>query len=263
MDSPLTVNETDVRDIVRLLGDVAVLEGTLNEKRFALMTGLCSLIGADAWAWSIAAETRPGAHPAFSICLMDGIPENKFGSLLKAVEHPEMADLQIPFMSEFAKSGPQFTRIRHQFVDEARFRDCGALELWHQAGIDSLILSARHTRCGSVTAIGIYREVGRPAFSERESRIAHIVLSEVDWLHEDVMPNHPDEGVASLSPRLRQVLNFLLTGKTRKEIATELDLSIHTLGDYIKEIYQRFGVRSHPELLRRFFEGDGGDAPTP
>ncbi len=260
MSSP-AVEESDVRQVVRLLAEVAVLPGSLNEKRAALMTGLARLIDADAWAWSVAAETRPGAHPAFSLCLIDGIPEKRFGALLRAVEHPEMAALQTGFMEEFAKIGPQLTRLLHQFVDVKRFTECGAAALWHEAGIDSLILSARHTRSGPATAIGIYRAVGRPAFTERESRLAHIVLSEVDWLHEDVLPNHPDEGVASLSPRLRQVLNCLLTGMTRKEIAGELNLSVHTLGDYVKQVYQRFGVRSHPELLRRFFQGDGGDTP--
>lgn len=58
----------------------------------------------------------------------------------------------------------------------------------------------------------------------------------------------------SLSPRLRETLNHLLNGLPRKLIADEMSLSIHTLNDYVREIYARFGVHSHAELLRLFRE---------
>jgi DNA-binding CsgD family transcriptional regulator len=40
---------------------------------------------------------------------------------------------------------------------------------------------------------------------------------------------------------------------------TLVDLSIHTVGDYVKDIYRAFGVQSHAELMRRFTGGDNSD----
>lgn len=255
-----TISEDDARAIVRLLGDVAVLEGTLNDKRSALMTGLADLVKADAWIWCVPAHTVPGAHPALAVFLKGGFRDEEYGALLKALEHPDMGPLQESFAREFVAQDAQFTRLRQQIVTDEEFLATEVAPLWKAANFGPLILSARPKADGRVSAIGIYRHYDRPAFTERESKIAHILLSEVGWLHEE-MPRLPEGEVISLSPRLRQVMNCLLVGKSRKEIAGQLGLSVHTLGDYIKQIYQRFGVRSHPALLRKFFIGDGGDTP--
>lgn len=253
--------EEDVREMVRLLGEIVVSDAPLNEKRFSLVSGLCQIIDADAWIWSIASDFRTRGLPVYSMFLMDGIPPSSLGAIVEAAEHPEMKSMQAPFLEVFDRCRGQLTRICPQFVGEERFYSSEAGRIWLKSGFDSNILSARRTLVGDVTTVGLFRRRERTPFTERESRIAHIVLSEVAWIHEQVMPGHSNEGVLSLTPRLRQVLNCLLGGKTRDEIAFELGLSIHTVGGYIKEVYLRFGVRSHPELMRRFFAGDGGDSP--
>lgn len=255
------IDEEDVREMVRLLGYIVVSDAPLNEMRFSLVTGLCRIIDADAWIWSIASDFRSDGLPVYSMFMMDGIPPISLGPILEAAEHPEMKRMQSPFLEEFDRCRGQLTRICPQFVGEGRFYASEAGRIWLKSGFDSNILSARRTLCGDVTTLGLFRRRERPLFTERESKIAHIVLSEVAWIHEQVMPGHSSEGILSLSPRLRQVLNFLLSGRTRDDIASELELSAHTVGDYIKEVYLRFGVHSHPQLLRRFFEGDGGDRP--
>ena len=45
--------ESDVRAIVRLLGEITMARGSLAAAKEQLMTGLCALIGADAWIWGI------------------------------------------------------------------------------------------------------------------------------------------------------------------------------------------------------------------
>ena len=255
------INEEDVRAIVRLLGDIAILDGSPNDKRMSLMAGLCDLIDADAWLWGVASNPTPGERPAWSIFLNSGFSGGEFGSVVEALEHPDMAKIQEPFFEAFREAKPQLTRLRQQIVDNEVFLKTDAAKVWRKAGFGPVILIARNADGGQISSLGIYRRFDRPLFDERQSKIAHIILSEVAWLHENTFPNHPDEGVSSLSPRLRQVLNCLLAGRSRKEIADDLGLSLHTVGDYIKSIYPSFGVRSHPELMLKFFRGDGGDTP--
>jgi DNA-binding NarL/FixJ family response regulator len=40
-------------------------------------------------------------------------------------------------------------------------------------------------------------------------------------------------------------------GKTNKEAAAELFLSVHTVEDALKRVYRKLGVRSRTELARR------------
>ncbi len=257
-----TIDESDARAIVRLLGDVAAIDGTLNDKRLELMTGLLDLIDADAWVWGVAGMSRPdGSNPPHSIFLTGGFADGEFIPVLKAMEHPDMEQICRPFYTELKETETHLTRLQQQIDPADHLADSNARKLWEKTDFGPVILSSRPTRSGEVSSLVIYRRRNRPLFSPRESKIAHILLSEVWWLHESTFQDYPAEGVAGLSPRLRQVMNCLLLGSTRKEIAHDLDLSVHTLGGYIKEIYHRFGVRSQTQLIRRFLSGDGGDTP--
>ena len=55
-----------------------------------------------------------------------------------------------------------------------------------------------------------------------------------------------------LPPRLQQVLNLLLEGKSMKEIATRLKIARNTVHVYATEVYRRFGVHGHVEPLAHF-----------
>jgi DNA-binding CsgD family transcriptional regulator len=56
-----------------------------------------------------------------------------------------------------------------------------------------------------------------------------------------------------LSPRERQVTEMLLRGLPIEEIAAELWISRHTVRDYTKAIFAKFGVGSRPELTAMLF----------
>jgi DNA-binding CsgD family transcriptional regulator len=56
----------------------------------------------------------------------------------------------------------------------------------------------------------------------------------------------------ALSPRLERTLRGLLQGQSEKQIAMELDVSVHTVHEYVKELHRRLGVNSRGELLARF-----------
>jgi DNA-binding CsgD family transcriptional regulator len=51
----------------------------------------------------------------------------------------------------------------------------------------------------------------------------------------------------SLTNRERQVLQYLIAGKSRKEIAAEMHLSEDTVRSYLRSLYEKLGVRSQVE----------------
>ncbi|MEP4079116.1 response regulator transcription factor [Haloferula sp.] len=253
------INESDARAMVNLLGEVAMMEASRNDRRVALIDKLSQLVNADAWLWFTAAHTIAGEQPAHAVILKSGFSDEQYSLMMKAAEQPDMNRLTAPFFADFTQAGRHITRLRQQIDPENFFEQSDVYPIWKQADIAPLILSACPTSDGQVSMIGLYRRFDQPLFDERESRIAHIVLSEISSLHEAISPADLNDGVAGLSPRLRQVLNCMLQGYSRKEIAANLELSIHTVGDYVNELYNRFDVHTQTGLVRRFLVGDGGD----
>lgn len=57
---------------------------------------------------------------------------------------------------------------------------------------------------------------------------------------------------AELSPREREVLDGLAEGQAYKQIADKLDVSIHTVRNYIRRIYEKLHVRSSAEAVAKY-----------
>ncbi|MCB1134259.1 MAG: helix-turn-helix domain-containing protein, partial [Verrucomicrobiae bacterium] len=133
--------------------------------------------------------------------------------------------------------------------------------LWKQADIRSFMLSAWPLKNGGFSGIGLYRNAERPEFDERECRIAHILLSEIPWLHAAGEPEGDDRGLFPLTPKQRTTLNLLIQGWPREKIACHLAISANTLHGYVKNLFRHFRVSSQSELIARFRIGDGGDRP--
>jgi DNA-binding NarL/FixJ family response regulator len=58
-----------------------------------------------------------------------------------------------------------------------------------------------------------------------------------------------------LPPRARATLDLLLVGLQDKEIASSLDLSVHTVREYVKMIYRVYGVHSRSVLIASLRRG--------
>lgn len=259
--SEFTLPESDVRALVRLLGEVTLARSSLADSRAQLMVGLCALIKADAWIWGV------GQHelnqPPFYVSYDRGnIDDERFAQLMNAVNHAEMERFTRPFTEELARTGAHLTRLRQQINPDDSFIGSQAEQAWLKANIGPVMLSCKPLPDGGFSSIGVYRNANQPLFTERESRITHILLSEVPWLHLQGWPNERGQSAAQLAPRMRTMLNLLIEGWSRKRIAAELGLSLHTVHDYVKQIYVHFGVHSQAELLVRFTKGNGGDTPS-
>ncbi|MDF1755603.1 MAG: LuxR C-terminal-related transcriptional regulator [Verrucomicrobiales bacterium] len=81
----------------------------------------------------------------------------------------------------------------------------------------------------------------------RKENVAKL-FSELPQLFE----TEEDTFAKDIPPHLEAVLKQLLDGFDRKKIASNLNLSIHTVGGYTKEIYRHFGVHSQAELICKF-----------
>jgi len=250
--------EKDVRALVRILGATVEISGA-NEQRSYLMRRLAELIGADFWIWGVSPLMEAGKQPVYLFHHNGGFDSPRMARFLEAVEHPDTGEMTIPIIRAMAESGGQVTRSRGQIIPDERFMMSPARPYWEVADIGPLMLSIRPLPGYGISVVGFYRRPEAAAFGTRETKIAHIVLTEVPWLHHVNLPHQAAASAPQLPPRCRLVLNHLVLGRTRREIAEDLQVSVQTVNDYLKRIYRHFGVHSQSELIARFTRGNGGD----
>ena len=250
--------------MVRLVAEVAGLRGDHTSSKRYLMNGLKELIEADSWVWALG-YLDPSRPPVYASYLHEGFDDERFARYLQAIEHPGMKVLTGPFTRELMERNAHHTRTREQ-IDHTRTRQpidhpgdsaavAAADELLLAADIAPILVSARPINGECVSIIGLYRRADQPGFSERDRKVAHILLTEAFWLHAEGWPEDFGAKTPELSRQRRLVLNLLLEGHSRKMIADQLKLSIHTVSGYVKDVYSNFKVQSHAELMRRFTRG--------
>jgi DNA-binding CsgD family transcriptional regulator len=164
-----------------------------------------------------------------------------------------------------AASVEHTTRTREQLAPDAEWYGSPLFERFRApADLDDLLFSYYPIGRNLLSGIGLHRRLGAPRFGARERCLAHLVMSQVDWLHRAETDVPAADHVDALSARQRQVLLRLLTGQGKKQIARGLEISEHTVNDHVKALHAHFNVTSRGELLSKFIAGGGGTgAPTP
>lgn len=255
-----TVPEADVRQMIRLLGEVARGRGSIEGKKRLLMDGLCRLIDADAWSWIVSRAAEDNDNPAIAAFLYGGLTNVEVGRYAQLMQDRNNTPIEYSALNALRQTHDRFTRSWDQLVTPEEWYGPKNRPIIDQLGFEHVLYAVKILDGdGLFSGISMKRRIGRPNFTDRERRIAHIVTGEVDWLHYDKNLDVVTREVRPLSPRLRTVLTLLVDGKSVKEVASQLNLSSHYISDCTKRLYRHFGVNSRPELLRHFMSGDGGD----
>jgi DNA-binding NarL/FixJ family response regulator len=69
---------------------------------------------------------------------------------------------------------------------------------------------------------------------------------------QSLQSHRPADDTVELSPREREVLDGLAEGQAYKQIADKLNVSIHTVRNYIRRIYEKLHVRSSAEAVAKY-----------
>ncbi len=245
----------DVEQIVRLVSEAAdpTVELPVPERKRMLLEGVAKLVGADIWLWHITVfnSSVPGDTMATNLInggwISEQEPANFFGALLNPELRPSIARL-------YDSCREHHVTLNRESLPQAE--DWLAVDTtWSSIGISHFLTSFYPLGENAISVVGFYRRLGKPAFTGRDRALAHVVISQVDWLHRHGVDVPAKDKVPRLSTRERQVMALLLGGDSIKEVSRKLELSEHTVGDYVKEIYRHFSVNSRAELLSHFIAG--------
>lgn len=158
-----------------------------------------------------------------------------------------------PSMPRLASSmrAPTCTFVREQLLGDRDWYETEHVQDFRRvARVDSFIYSAHSDGGDTARSISLHRAWGDRAFSERERRLVDLFHRECAFLHAKRSAVNPAL-LRDLSPRLRDTLLALASGRSEKQIAADLKLSPHTVHEYVKALYKRFQVQSRSELLAR------------
>ncbi len=257
------VDESDVRAIVRLVSHAARADGGLPGQKRRLVEGLADLIGADRFMWNV---TRFDPDGIAALSLLHNWSEAEFAAISEwSYQTPDNDFNRAVGQLISEQPGLPWTRTMEQVTSADWWQQQCALSEAARRMRSSTQLFCCHpipSHPDTLSMLGLHRDEGRETWTAREARIAHIVFTEVAWLHaDDAVPAEDGSGITPLPPRLQTVLTLLIDGRVPKEIAQSLSLSVHTVRTYIRDLYAHFDVSGRPELLRRFMTGDGGDRP--
>jgi len=120
---------------------------------------------------------------------------------------------------------------------------------YHDIGFGDAIWLGCPINVDAEIFFGIYRSVSQPRFTPEDRDLMLTVQRGLRWFHRRQFLNL---GLLvaekPLTPAERRIVRELLAGLTEKQIANSQELSPHTVHDYVRNVYRKFGVRSRAEL---------------
>ena len=85
------------------------------------------------------------------------------------------------------------------------------------------------------------------------SRISNNLYNKIEKLDNNVkLEEKLEDNGFNLTKREKQILSYLLSGKTNKEISLIFDISLNTVNNHVANIYYKSGVKNRVELVNKF-----------
>lgn len=248
------LSEFDVRFLIRMIAEVVGLEGSVEAKKRSLLESMIKLVGADVGMWTTSYLCPEKSPVATSV--IHNLPAELTGVAAAASQDAVRPEPYWLAMKSFLASRRHFTCTRAELIsDEDWSKNPWAQCYSDSLGVEHSVFSVFPVRDDLWSCIGLHRSPGAANFDHRQRLMIHALCAEVPWLHHLSVPERNCSRITRFTPRLRSVLFLLLEGQSEKEIASGLDLSIHTIHQYVKQIYRNLEVSSRGEFHRYFSRG--------
>jgi DNA-binding CsgD family transcriptional regulator len=248
-----------VRRLLRLIAEANEIPARDPERPKHLVTGLLGLLGATVGGCVTDCDFVPEGRGAFTAVFLAGWDSTTLPVLTLLAETGSAFNpgLRALMQSGTLEAGHTVTATRRGLVDDRLWYGSSYVDdHLRPAHLDHALYSSKRGAIPSVVhGMGFYRPKNDRPFDEQDRDLLYLFHSECDQMLRAPAAGVDELLIARLSPRERQTLDLLLAGLADKEIAERLGISPHTVNQYTKSIYRRFGVRSRAALLARRLGG--------
>jgi DNA-binding CsgD family transcriptional regulator len=252
------VRAEKARALLRLQGELREMRGDAMTLRQHALEGLCQIVGAAVGMLAMATDHQPGMTTRILDYNDCGYSDSDRASLLRhLVEHGASSD---PCIAKMSQREANIVALRSDDLLPGRawYETAYVNEYLYPARLDKALHCRRATDQPEVVhGMTLQRCWGDRAFTEEDCSLLELFQQECGWIY-DVGSHGVDGGTlpgVQLPPRLRSVLEQLLTGASEKQIADQLGLTPQTLHQYVKAVYRAANVRSRAELIVRGARG--------
>lgn len=250
---------SDTLRVMRLMADVAALRGDPVRQRQHLIDGLNRLLGTSA-GWMFAVDDyRPGRAIRFRAQLYtsDADPDYLRHMAEFAVHNPLTEDPYAVAILHDGRRRQVWTLDDVLPDDAARRRYAAVVEVMNALDNRDGVLAAARTgeRGDDIVGFSLHCLRGRGCLGPRGRTIARLAIGEIGRMIENGVLGFGPAAAAELPPRLQQMLVRLVDGRSPKQIAAELNLSLHTVREHLQRLYARHGVATREELMAKFIGG--------
>jgi DNA-binding CsgD family transcriptional regulator len=251
--------DQDIDALVTLLAAASdpTVDLPLVERKRRLFSRMAELIEADAWLWTTGCIDVEGNGNSMAVSLLDGGWRNQRERtrVYRIISAPALQPLVRQATHDAVVQRRKLTATRDQLISEEQWQASPARKAWRATGYNHYVLSIYPVGGPVYSALSFYRRLDQSAFCPRHVRMVHAVFQNAAWVHRDAAASPEFGSFLKLTPREREVMQLLLSGESRKELASRLAISEHTVADHLKVIYRKLGVRSRAELFARFLRG--------
>lgn len=251
-----TILFQDARRALQLVAELHELPPSISVRAHHLINGMCQLLDARNGLLGILADFRQGGEPEILHAVTGGdIDDVAQRAYAKYVDSEYVQDPLVEATVHDCTK-PVIFRRRQRVSDRDWYGSTHVAEFRKQFTRvdDSIYAYFPLSKPGLVVGLGINRAWNDRPFGEREKHLVELMHDQLTWLYRQ-FDQETGGGLPlarrPLSPRLQQTLARLIAGDSEKQVASRLDLSVHTIHDYVKALYRRFGVNSRAELLSR------------
>ena len=260
----MCVSTNDVSSVIRLIREVCDLWDDPPAWREHLLHGTCHLV--DGHVGIMLEDDDSATYGYFGnleVSSVVGLSPTLRGLVQPAIS--QMAQRQYADVSENVLPGLNnlwdqmqrqgwVTAAGNQIADEASYHTSPFYRSFRShIDCDDFVVSIRVVDLPRrPEGIMIDRPHGAPPFGPREVAILKLLHDEIAPLVGVRLTTEEQLSRDGLSKRLRETLALLLEGYSEKQVASDLNLGVRTVHDYVTMLYQHFQVSSRAELLAYF-----------
>jgi len=255
-DSISLLEADKVGCLITTAAKVADARLDLSECRTEILTRLLEMIesvGAE-WAWGVSDEAAKTIAPVATITV--GFTAEEKTAVLKMGLDPSMhEEFRIPIMKQMqgqSQETAQITTLRTDLYDDRQWKATRMYANQAAGGCDEWVHCIRNRGSETWSSLWMMRRTGEPPFLPADQQLIDLAMGSIPWLGATLDNSLPVASSVALTARQRIVLMMQLDGLSRKEIADRLQITVDTVGDHIKKIYEHFEISSNGELAALF-----------
>jgi DNA-binding CsgD family transcriptional regulator len=141
--------------------------------------------------------------------------------------------------------------VRRDRIADAEWRRCAfCTDYFDPLGWDDMMIGTAKTSTG-FQLYNFTRLRGDTPFPSRLARMLELFVQELGAVPHARLAPMSGGSLLDLPPRQRAVLVGLAHGENEKQIALRLSISRNTVHEYVRRLFERYGISSRGELLVR------------